>query len=186
MEEAFKKEDGMTQEYDKRFQDCVDELMILQRDAEKITQELRSNYQYAHKKTQETADDLAKKMTSVERSLSNIRIASENIAGYMALCEKHADRTRKIFIGAVLGCVIVIAGTLWWSNDVITNLDKDRKELEYLDGLFKGMPDFEKVDGHNYVRIVKGTETNEIKTDNGKTVHGRYAKVWYISRRHSA
>ena len=164
----------MTQEYDKRFQDCVDELMILQRDAEKITQELRSNYQYAHKKTQETADDLAKKMAGVERSLSNIRIASENIAGYMAQCEKHADRTRKVFMCAVVGCVIVIAGTLWWSNNVRTNLDEDRKELEYLDGLFKGMPDFEKVDGHNYVRIVDGSETSELKNKNG-----HYAQVWY-------
>ena len=164
----------MTQEYDKRFQDCVDELMILQRDAEKITQELRSNYQYAHKKTQETADDLSKKMTSVERSLSNIRIASENIAGYMAQCEKHADRTRKIFMGAVVGCVIVIVGTLSWSNNVRTHLDEDRKELKYLDGLFKGMPDFEKVDGNNYVRIVDGSETNDLKNKNGY-----YAKVWY-------
>ncbi len=92
----------------------------------------------------------------------------------MAQCEKHADRTRKIFMGAVVGCVIVVALTLWWSNDVRTNLDKDRKELEYLDGLFKGMPDFEKVDGNNYVRIVEGSETNDLKKKNGY-----YAKVWY-------
>ena len=160
--------------YDKRFQQCIDELVVLEKRAEERAEKLLKDHTYYQKKAQETADDLAKKMAQIERSLSNIRIASENIAGYMAQCEKHADRTRKIFMGAVVGCVIVIAGTLWWSNDVRTNLDKDRKELEYLDGLFKGMPDFEKVDGNNYVRIVDGSETNDLKNKNGY-----YAKVWY-------
>ncbi len=162
------------EDYDKRFQNCIDELVVLEDSAKERAEELLKNHAYYQKKAQETADDLAKKMTSVERSLSNIRIASENIAGYMAQCEQHADRTRKVFMCAVVGCVIVIAGTLWWSNNVRTNLDEDRKELEYLDGLFKGMPDFEKVDGNNYVRIVDGSETSDLKNKSG-----HYAKVWY-------
>jgi len=150
--------------------------MILEDRAKEHAKELLKNHVYYQNKAQETADDLAKKMTSVERCLSNIRIASGNIAGYMAQCEQHADRTRNVFMCAVVGCVIVVALTLWWSNNVRTNLDDDRKELKYLDGLFKGLPDFEKVDGKNYVRIVEGSETNDLKNKNG-----HYGQVWYSS-----
>ncbi len=168
----------MTQEYDKRFQDCVDELMILQRDAEKITQELKSNYQYAQKKTQETADDLAKKMTSVERSLSNINVASGNIAGYMEQCEKHADRTRKIFMGAVVGCVLVIASTLWWADNLKNNLEEDIKEFNDLEIILKNNPALEHIKGQDYVRIVEDTETTLYDQD-GHTMDGSYAKIWH-------
>ncbi len=111
--------------------------------------------------------------------LSNIRIASENIAGYMAQCEKHADRTRNVFMGTVAGCALVISGMLWWAHDVKNDLNADEKEMASFEALFRGMPEFQKVDGHNYVRIVKGTEKNDIENEGGQTVHGRYAQVWY-------
>ncbi|MBP9726687.1 MAG: hypothetical protein KBD83_04405 [Gammaproteobacteria bacterium] len=173
----------MTQEYDKRFQDCVDELMVLQRDAEKITQELKSNYQYAHKKTQETADDLAKKMTSVERSLANINIVSENITGYMAQCEKHADRTRKVFMGMLVACVLIVAGTLWWSHYVRDDLAEAEKQLELLGPILKNSPVLVSVNGHDYVRIVPGTETDELgyyQDKDHEKIEGEYAQVWHV------
>ncbi|MBP9727086.1 MAG: hypothetical protein KBD83_06460 [Gammaproteobacteria bacterium] len=168
----------MTQEYDKRFQDCVDELMVLQRDAEKITQELKSNYQYAQKKTQETADDLSKKMTQVERSLSNINVASGNIAGYMAQCEKHADRTRKVFMGMLVACVVIVAGTLWWADNLKINLAEDIKEFNDLESIFKNEPALERIKGQDYVRIIEDSETS-LYDQNERTMDGRYAKVWH-------
>ncbi len=171
----------MTQEYDKRFQDCVDELMVLQRDTEKLTQELKSNYQYAQKKTQETADDLAKKMTQVERSLSNINVASGNIAGYMAQCEKHADRTRKVFMGMLVACILIVAGTFWWSNYVRDDLAEAQEQLKLLEPILKESPVFTKVNGKDYVRIVDGTETNNLVHQNDHTsVEGEYAEVWHL------
>ena len=165
--------------YDKRFQQCIDELVVLEKRAEERAEKLLKDHTYYQKKTQETGDDLAKKMTSVERSLSNICIASENIAGYMAQCEKHADRTRNVFMSTVVGCALVISVILWWAHDVNNDLNADEKEMAYFEELFRGMPEFQKVHGNNYARIVKGTETNTLKNDQGKNIEGRYAKLWY-------
>ena len=41
------------------------------------------------------------------------------------------------------------------------------------------MPEFQKVHGDQYVRIVKGTEENDIENDQGKIIDGRYAQIWY-------
>jgi Fe2+ transport system protein B len=168
------------EDYDKRFQNCIDELVVLEDDAKERAEALLKNHAYYQKKVQETADDLARKMTSVERSLSNIRIASENIAGYMAQCEQHADRTRKIFMGAVIGCVLVIVGTLWWVNNLKNNLAQDEKEFTLLENVLKNEPVLMHVNNHDYVRIVPDTETDDLSEQEGShAMEGRYAKVWY-------
>ncbi len=89
--------------------------------------ELTSLHRSCQSSYNNIATDLKEKMTAVDRSLSNIRIASENIASYIGQCEKHTDRTRNIFMVTVVACVIVVAGTLWWANHLKNSLAEDIK-----------------------------------------------------------
>jgi hypothetical protein len=166
------------QNYDERFQERIDEIAFLEQSIEKLAREWQNDsrdYQVTNRKA---IQEMLSHINTVNDSLKKINTASSTIETYMTQCEHHANRTRNVFMGMVAACVLVIAGTLWWANDIRTNLAEDRKELVYLDELFKKSPDFQQIDHENYVRIVAGTETNELRNDDGHRLGGHYAKVW--------
>ena len=160
----------MAQTQDELFQERIDEMMVLEKKIRAITGAW-----------QKATPEMLKNMAAVNDSLHKINIASNSIATYTDQCQQHADRTRNVFMASVLGCGLVIAGMLWWAHGIKNDLDADQKEMEYLENLFRGMPEFQKVHGNHYVRIVKGTETNDLENDQGKIVDGRYAQIWYAS-----
>lgn len=170
----------MNKDEQQYFQDRVDELALLGRDADERLSELTSLHRFCQSSYNNIATDLKEKMMAVDRSLSNIRIASENIAGYMEQCEKHANRTRNIFMAAVVGCVIIVAGTLWWANHLKNSLAEDIKTFNKLETLLKNEPVVIRADNHNYVRIVEGSETDDLyDKDKEHRIDGHYARIWY-------
>ncbi len=166
------------QNYDERFQERIDEIAFLEQNIDKLAREWRNDSRDYQVTNQKSIQEMLSHINTVNDSLKKINTASSTIATYMTQCEHHANRTRNVFMGSVVACVLVIAGTLWWANDIRTNLAEDRKELVYLDELLKGVPDFQKANGKNYVRIVSGSETNELRNEDGHRLEGRYAKVW--------
>ena len=115
--------------------------------------------------------------------LSNIRIASENIADYMAQCQQHADRTCKVFMGMLVACVFIVAGTLWWSNYIRDDFLEAQEQLKFLGPILEQSLVLVSTKDHDYVRIVPGTNTDALgyyQDEAHKKIEGEYAEVWHV------
>lgn len=168
----------MTQNYDERFQERVDELLFLENKVEEHIKSLANMNEHYRKVYEAVTKDISQKMMGVNESLKKINEGSEKISDYMAHCEKHAEHTRSIFMATVLACVIVIAGTFWWSYHINDNLADAKAELERLENKLKHTPDMESFKGKDYVRVVPDSETSF--TDQYRdSIPGRYAEVWH-------
>lgn len=169
----------MTQNYDERFQERVDELLFLENKVEEHIKNLVNMNEHYRKVYEAVTKDISQKMIGVNESFKKINEASEKIADYMENCEKHANRTRKVFMTTLGSCVLAIALTLWWSHHVKANLADAEKEVSYLSGLLKQVPVLTKVDGKPYVRIVPGTEIDDLQEQDGSPIEGLYAEEWH-------
>ncbi len=63
------------------------------------------------------------------------------------------------------------------SREIFMSLHKTFNNLETI---LKKEPVLIRADDHNYVRIIAGSETDDLyDKDEGHTIEGRYARVWY-------
>lgn len=168
----------MTQNYNERFQERVDELLFLENKVTEHIQGLIKIYRHAQENYEEITSKVTEKITRVDESLKKINEASEKIADYMTHCDQHAKYTRNIFISALLGSVVVIAATLWWSNNLKSNLASDIKAFKDLEYILKNEPILKHVDGKDYVRLAE-TKTTDLYDENGDILDGDYAEVWH-------
>jgi len=165
------------QHYEERFQDRVDELLFLENKVEDHIKRLTDMNEHYRKVYEAVTKDISQKMIGVNESLKKINGASEKIADYMTHCDQHAKYTRNIFMSALLGSVIVIAATLWWSHHFKNALSEDRKEFDELEVILKNQPVLKRIDGIDYVRITE-PKTADLYED-GQPLAGYYAAVWY-------
>ena len=169
----------MTKNYEEHFQDRVDELLLLEqrvdRRAEKFI-EITNDYQ---EKNQKALDDLRGHVGGIDESLARMNAASDQVRDYVDYSEKHALRTAKLFLGTVIACALFVAGTLWWSQHIISGLAQDKADLAALDTKLKHTPVIVHFKGKDYVRVVPDSETGFIRGD-GSEVPGRYAQVWHV------
>ena len=168
----------MTQNYDERFQERVDELLFLENKVEKQIDRLMDINQHYRKTHEVVTKDISQKITDVDMSLQKINQASEKIADYMTHCDQHARYTRNVFISALVGSVIVIAATLWWAHNFRNDLAEDRKEFDNLEFILKNQPVLKRVDGKDYVRLAEA-KTTIMYDKNGDPLNGDYAEVWH-------
>lgn len=168
----------MTQNYDERFQERVDELLFLENKVEGHIKDLYDMNQHYRKVYEAVTKDISQKMIGVNESLKKINEASEKIADYMTHCDQHAKYTRNIFISALLGSIVVIAATLWWSHNLKSNLADDIKAFKDLEYILKNEPVLKHVDGKDYVRLAEA-KTTIMYDENGDTLDGDYAEVWH-------
>lgn len=167
----------MTQNYDERFQERVDELLFLENKVEEHIKSLANMNEHYRKVYEAVTKDISQKMVGVNESLKKINEASEKIADYMTHCDQHARYTRNIFIGALVGSVIVISATLWWAHNFKSDLAEDRKEFDTLEYILKNQPVLKRFDGIDYVRITE-PKTADLYED-GQPLAGYYAEVWH-------
>ena len=168
----------MTKDYDQRFQERVDELLLLEqrvdRRAEKFI-ELTNDYQ---EKNQKALSDLLGKVGGIGDSLEKINAASDQVRDYVTQSERHALRTTKLFLGTVIVSALIVAGTLWWSHHIITELAQDKADLTSLDTKLKHTPVIVHFPGKDYVRVRENSEISFTHHD-GSEVPGKYAEVWH-------
>lgn len=168
----------MTQNYDERFQERVDELLFLENKVEEHIKRLADMNEHYREVYEAVTKDISQKMIGVNESFKKINEASEKISDYMTHCDQHAKVTRNIFISALVGCVLVIATTLWWSHNFKENLAEDIKEFKDLEFILKNQPVLKRVDGKDYVRLAEA-KTTTLYDDNGYPLEGYYAEVWH-------
>jgi hypothetical protein len=168
----------MVKNVDALFQERVDELLLLEqradRRAEKLI-EITNDYQ---EKSQQALDDLLSKV-NIGDSLARMNAASDQVRDYVAQSAQHALRTAQLFLGTVIACVLVAAGTWWWSNHIVTGLAQDRADLASLDTKLKHTPVIMHFKGKDYVRVVPDSETGFTRGDDSE-VPGRYAEMWHV------
>ncbi len=167
----------MTQNYDERFQERVDELLFLENKVEEHIKSLVNMNEHYRKVYEAVTKDISQKMIGVNESLKKINEASEKIADYMTHCDQHAKHTRNIFISALVGSVLVIAATLWWAHNFKSDLAEDRKEFDTLEFILKNQPVLKRIDGIDYVRITE-PKTADLY-ESGYPLDGYYAEVWH-------
>ena len=163
---------------EERFQERVDELLFLEHKVEGHIERLAEMNAHYKKVYEAVTQDLTQKMSGVNESFKKINDASDNIADYMRHCDHHAKYTRNIFIGTLLGSIIVIAATLGWSYDLKTHLAADIKAFKDLEYILKNEPDLKRYQGKDYVRLAEAKLT-AIEDEHGEPIPGDYAQVWY-------
>ena len=108
-----------TKDYDILFQERVDELLLVEQQAQCRADkfiELNKAYQ---DKCQATYEQLFSKVGEINHSLQKINEASEKIAQYVDLCRKQATRSTAVLLYALLAAAFIIFGTIGWSHHVI-------------------------------------------------------------------
>ncbi len=169
----------MSKNDDARFQERIDELLLLEQRADRRAEkfiELTDRYQ---EKNQQTLDDLLNNVGTINNSLWRMNAASDEVRDYVAKSERHALRTAQLFLGTVMVCALWVSGTLWWSHHVTRRLAEDRAELKVLDITLKHTPVIVHFQGKDFVRVVPSSETRFSRRD-GSTVPGRYSEVWHV------
>lgn len=163
---------------DELFQERIDELLLIEERVERRSEkfiEIVNNYQNQNRKI---FNHLLGNVEEISESLSKINTASDNISEYVTLCEKHARHTTKVFLGAVVAAVLIVAGALFCSYFTYSDLDNAKTELANLNTKLKHTPVIVNYHGKDYVRVVSNTEKQFTK--NGKKMPGRYAKMWHV------
>ena len=167
----------MTNDYEQRFQERVDELLLLEqrvdRRAEKFI-EITNHYQ---EKSQGALDDLLAKVGGIDESLAKMNAASDRVNAYVTHSATHATRTAKLFLGTVMACALIVAGTLWWSHHITSNLANAKAELASLNIKLQHKPIVIHDSGKDYIRIEPNTVVN--LTDNDSQFKGTFAAIKY-------
>ena len=169
----------MTKDYEKPFQERVDELLLLEQRADRRAEkflELTNDYQ---EKSQGALNGLLGKVGGIDESLAKIKAASDSINKYVTLCDKHAIRTLRLFMFTVIAAVFIVFGTLWWSHHINSDLVDAKAELASLNVKLQHTPQILHFHDKDYVRVVEDSETSFRRHD-GSEVPGRYAEVWHV------
>lgn len=169
----------MTKNYDELFQARIDELLLIEQRVDRRAEtfiELTNAYQ---EKNQNTLDDLLNNVGNISTSLWRMNAASDEVREYVAKSERHVLRTVQLFLGTVIVCALLVAGTLWWSHRVTSQLAEDRADLKALDIKLKHKPVIVHFQGKDFVRVVPDSETGFTR-GNGSDVPGRYSQVWHV------
>lgn len=115
----------------------------------------------------------------MDKSLAKINAASDQVRDTMAHSAQHALRTAKLFLGTVIACTCIVAGTLWWSHHIVDGLAEDQADLAALEFKLKHKPVFMHFKDHDFVRVIPGSETGFTRGDDSE-LPGRYAQVWHV------
>ena len=121
----------MKKNHNEQFQDSIDELLTLEQKADRRADKLIEITNNQQNKNQQAIDNLIGKINRLDTSLAKINNASDQISDYASQSKKHVIRTTKLFIKTMIGCVLLMVGTLWLSHWIISKQWSEENECQH-------------------------------------------------------
>lgn len=159
-------------------QDGLDELMVLEQHAARRVAALDERIQTIQRQQQQWVEDVSQRTANLETVLKGIESANERTQAMAENMRVYSTSSVMVFVGTILLCLLLIAGSGWWANRTTEQVAKRRAELAALNTQLEQTPVVARVNGHDYIRVVRGSETTLINKGR-QPLLGRYARVDY-------
>lgn len=172
------------QEYTEFFKDRVDELCVLEKQAEERAAELSTTAKDFLLSSEQRVKSVLGKMEMVSNSVDRIHKAADRVDGHISFCTRHVKLALSLFWGSLILSACIWGGTYFWYKHVNSELKEANLELAQADVKLANKPIFlasgNSVSGskNDYVRVVPNSE-EQMSHANGEPYPGVYAQVWH-------
>lgn len=165
----------MKKEHNEVFQQRIDELLAMEKKAERRAGKLVQQNEDFQKKMDKTVDRLEKQSSTISLYSHRLKEADDKIEHRVNLTIKYSIW----FIGGYLIISLLFGVSCWFGANKLKNIRSQtnyaKAELNYLESKIKNMPRTVMYNGANMVRIVSGTQQDLLLED--KDI-GTYAQIW--------
>jgi prefoldin subunit 5 len=165
----------MKKEHNEVFQQRIDELLAMEKKAERRAGKLVQQNEDFQKKMDKTVDRLEKQSSTISLYSHRLKEADDKIEHRVNLTIKYSIW----FIGGYLIISLLFGFGCWYGTkklrDIKAELNYAKAELSYLESKIENIPKTVLYNGANMIRVIPGTEQKLYI--NNKCI-GTYSEMW--------